>query len=143
MLKPNDQLLIFFFTGTTTLCGSWPPPWFFRGLDRWPHAQPQTWRTRGSTSSGPYPLTYLTWAALPRGYAPASITVWVIRARKSPFHNKAVVLEEALTNYFQLQHDIEVTNVPPKLRACAAAQRLSHARTRVSVSRAVFFVMLV
>jgi hypothetical protein len=95
--------LFLFFTGATTLCGSWPPPRFriskdFQGGVVSPHAQPPTWRTRDNTSSGPYPLTCLAWVGLPGAYAPASIALRVIGAHKPPVHDKAVVLEEGMAN---------------------------------------------
>jgi hypothetical protein len=50
-------------------------------------------------SPGPYTLICLSWVALPGAYAPASIALRVIGARKPPLHDKAVVLEEQLTDY--------------------------------------------
>jgi hypothetical protein len=82
------------------MCGYWPPPRFytsklFRGgvVSPMPNPQP-TWRTWDYTSSCPYPLTCLAWVALQRAYAPASIALWVTKARKLPLHVTAVVLEK-------------------------------------------------
>jgi hypothetical protein len=43
----------------------------------------------------PLALTCLSWVALPGAYAPASIPLWVIGARKPHLHDTGVVLEEA------------------------------------------------
>jgi hypothetical protein len=43
-----------------------------------------------STYSGPYPLTCLTWVTLPGAYAPASIALEVISARKPPHPQHAL-----------------------------------------------------
>jgi hypothetical protein len=64
----------------------------FSGCGHKPHAQLSTWTMRDYTSSGPNLLTCLSWVALPGAYTPASIARRVIGARKSPLHDKAVVL---------------------------------------------------
>jgi hypothetical protein len=51
-------------------------------------------------SCGSYPLTCLAYVTLPVAYAPASIAVQVIEARKPRLHDKAVVLEEGQIYYF-------------------------------------------
>jgi hypothetical protein len=55
--------------------------WFvtaiFSRVGSWPQAKNPTWRTRHYTLSGPYPLTRLTWVALPEAYDPASIALLV------------------------------------------------------------------
>jgi hypothetical protein len=50
------------------------------------------WRTRGYCSSDPYPFTCLAGVILPWVYAPASIALQVIRARK-PAHDVNVVIK--------------------------------------------------
>jgi hypothetical protein len=42
----------------------------------------------------PYHLTCLVWVTLPENFAPASISLFVIRADKSPMRDKAIVLKE-------------------------------------------------
>jgi hypothetical protein len=87
----------FFFTVATTLCVSWPPPWFrsrkfFLGGVEIPASNPQCGEL--GTTFGPYPLTYLVWVALPGAYAPASMAHQFIGACRPPLHVKAVILEE-------------------------------------------------
>jgi hypothetical protein len=47
------------------------------GMGLQPHAQHQTWRKTGYTSSGPNPLTCLARVALPGAYTPTSIVLHV------------------------------------------------------------------
>jgi hypothetical protein len=95
----------YFLTGSTTLCGSWPPPWvrwkfhnstFVRDgvVSLTPNPQPDG---PGTTLRLPLSLTCLAWVTIPGAYAPASIAFRVIGARKPPLHDKAIVLEEDKT----------------------------------------------
>jgi hypothetical protein len=67
---------------------------FLREWVNIPTSNPPTWRTRGYISSGTYPLTCLAWVALLGAYAPASIDLRVIWARKYPRKDMAVVSKE-------------------------------------------------
>jgi hypothetical protein len=80
--KSEQQICNFwevFFTGATTLCGSWPPPQFRNSKfsEVGSLAPRPTPNLEGYNSSGPYPLTYLAWVTTPGAYAPASIALRV------------------------------------------------------------------
>jgi hypothetical protein len=91
------------FTGTTTLVGlsllHHRLCRFYFGVGLLPHAKLPTWRTRRHISSGPYPLTYLAWVALPAACTPTSIGLQVIGVPRPLLHNKAVILKDILLHF--------------------------------------------
>ena len=60
----------------------------FLGAGYQPAAQPPTWRTRGCSSSGLYPLTNPAWLDLPETKVPSGTALWVIETHKLHHHGK-------------------------------------------------------
>jgi hypothetical protein len=69
------HIQVFFFTGATTLCVSWPPP-CFRNSKSCRSGVVST--TSNTQTRGPETTLCLAWMALPGPYAPASIALRVI-----------------------------------------------------------------
>ena len=60
----------------------------FLGAGYQPAAQSPSWRTRGCSLSGLYPLTNLAWLDLQGTKVPGSPALWVIETYKLHHHNK-------------------------------------------------------
>jgi hypothetical protein len=80
----------FFFTSATTLCASWPSPWFHNNkFFRCGVVSPTlNLEDQGLTLRLAYPLTCLAWVGLPGSYAPSSIALQVTGARKHPLDDE-------------------------------------------------------
>jgi hypothetical protein len=63
------------------------------------HPNP-SWKTREYISSGLFPLICPKCVPLPRDYAPSSIALRVTGGRNPPLHDKAIVLEEQVIQYY-------------------------------------------
>jgi hypothetical protein len=57
-------------------------------------------RTKGNTSSGPYPLTSPALVALPGAYTPANVAIQIIAACRPLLHNKVIELKEGKYSYY-------------------------------------------
>ena len=72
---------------------------FFPGAGYQPASQPPTWRTRGCSSSGLYPLTNPAWLDLPDTKVPAGTALWVIETHKLHHHGKVSAQGKYHTNH--------------------------------------------
>lgn len=95
----------FFFTGATTLCGSWPPSWFRKSkyFRIWVPSPAPKLQLRGSNTTLPLaPTLWPVWYgfALPGAFAPTSIALRVTRARKPALHAEVSVLEDVILNTY-------------------------------------------